>query len=251
MALSLLLQARRLAGVLATLTAAAHPALAQSGQGFLFSEPKISVSLRAGFDRANAASDLFDFSRQQLTLSRGDFSGAGGGLDIGVRIARRLDFTVGAAASGSSHASEFRRYLDANNAPITQNTSFVRVPVTAGLKLWVSPPGRSIGRLAWVPSRTALYVGGGAGAMWYRFRQAGDFVETPSLDIFTDKFEARGWTPTANATGGLEFSIAPRLALTGEVRYQWARGPAGKDFVGYNDLDLSGAAATLGLTFRL
>jgi hypothetical protein len=229
----------------------ARPAAAQSGDGFLFAEPHVSITARGGFDRASAGSDLFTFAQQELTLSRGDFSGATGGLDVAARLTRRLDLVFGAGVSGSSRGSEFRRYLDQNNAPITQTTSFVRVPLTASLKLWVTPTGRSIGRLAWVPARAALYVGGGGGAMWYRFRQSGDFVDATTKDIFTDDFAARGWAPTAHAFGGLDYSLSPRVALTGEVRYQWARGAAGKDFAGFDDIDLSGTAATLGFTFRL
>jgi hypothetical protein len=51
--------------------------------------------------------------------------------------------------------------------------------------------------------------------------------------------------------GGLDVSITPLLALRGEARYVWAKAPLGRDFSGFNRIDLSGVQGTLGLTFRL
>ena len=237
------------AGALALLGAA--PARAQSsGDGFLFRPPVAALTLRGGFDRANAGSAIFTFARDQLTLRRGDFSGPSGGAELAIRLAPRADLVLGAAYTGASAPSEFRHFVDNNDLPIEQTTSFRRLPLTAGVKAYLAPRGRSIGSFAWVPSRVVPYVGAGGGAMWYRFRQTGDFVNESTLDVFGDTFTTSGWAPAAYGAAGVDFSLSPHVALTGEGRYTWARATPGTDFQGFDRIDLSGFAATAGVSFR-
>jgi hypothetical protein len=233
------------------LLALASPARAQgSGRGFLFHEPVGSLAIRGGFALAGAGSDIFSFSTDQLTLHRRDFNAPAVGVDLGIRVASRFDVVLGGAYAGSSARSEFRRWVDQNDLPIEQTTSFRRVPVTASVKTYLTPRGRSIGRFAWVPSRYALYAGVGGGAMWYRLRQQGDFVDFNTRDVFPDKFESSGWAPTAHALAGLDFSLSPRFALTAEGKYAWAKANMSEDFSGFDRIDLSGYAATIGFCVR-
>jgi len=239
------------AGAAAVAAVAAAPAWAQgSGDGFLFRPPVASLTLRGGFDRANAGSAIFSFARDQLTLGKGDFSGAAGGAELAVRLAPRADLVLGAAYTGASAPSEFRHFVDNNDLPIEQTTSFRRLPLTAGVKAYLAPRGRSIGSFAWVPSRVVPYVGAGGGEMWYRFRQTGDFVNEATLAVFHDTFTTSGWTPAAYGAAGVDFSLSPHVALTAEGRYTWARARPGTDFQGFDRIDLSGIAATAGVSFR-
>ncbi len=237
--------------VLAALAACTASAAAQrGGPGFLFKPPAGSITVRAGFDHANAESDIFSFTTEQLTLSRGDFSGATFGADLSFRLTPRVDLMVGTSYAGRSRPSEFRHFVDQDDLPIQQTTTFQRVPVTAGLKLYILPRGQRIGHLAWVPARLTPYVGGGAGALWYRFRQAGDFVDADTREIFTDTFSSSGWTPEAHALAGLELSLSPRVALVTEGRYTWASARMSDDFANFDRIDLSGFSATTGLALR-
>ena len=241
--------------VAATLSALAttfpRPAAAQgSGDGFLFQPPRVTLTLRGGYDRALAGSDIFSFTTDQLTLSRGDFSGGAVGADLAVRVLPRLDVVVGASYTGTTSRSEFRHFVDQDDLPIEQSTTFRRLPITVSLKGYLQPRGRSVGRLAWIPSRFAPFVGAGAGVMKYRFNQEGDFVDFDTQAVFYDRFVSTDWTPTAHAFAGVDYSLTPRFALTGETRYTWARGDVGQDFSGFKPIDLSGVSATAGLTVR-
>jgi hypothetical protein len=126
----------------------------------------------------------------------------------------------------------------------------MRVPVTASIKAYLSNSGRSVGHFAWIPSRYAPYVGAGGGAMWYRFRQEGDFIDFATSKVFTDAFMSQGWTPTAQAFVGTDVSLNPRFAVTAEGRYQWARSRLSTDFSQFQPIDLSGFALTAGLSIR-
>lgn len=239
-----------IAATVALLSSAA-PSLAQGmGDGFFFKEPVATLALRGGFGHANARSDIFSFAERQLTIGRGDFSGFTIGSDLGFRVSPRLDVVLGASYAGSSTPSEYRDFVDNNDLPIEQTTTFRRVPLTASLKAYMTPRGRSIGRFAWIPAKFAPYLGGGGGAMWYSFRQSGDFIDSESDAVFSDVFKSSGWTPEAHAMAGIDVSLSPRWMLTGEGRYTWARANMSEDFVDFDRIDLSGFAITAGIAVR-
>jgi len=208
------------------------------------------LTLRGGFLHASAGSDIFAFTTEQLTVGRRDFSGPMVGADLAFRILPRVDLAFGAAYSGATIESEFRDWVGDDGLPIEQTTRFERVPLTASAKLYLVPRGRSIGSFAWVPARVAPYVGAGAGGMWYRFQQDGEFVDFQTDDIFVDQLTTSGWAPTAHAMAGIDHSLTTRVALTGEARYTWGSAPAGDAFDQFDPIDLGGFAASIGITLR-
>lgn len=230
----------------------AHEASAQrnTGDGFLFSEPAGSFSIRGGYSGASASSDLFAFTTDQLTLGKSSFSGATAGAEMALRLSPQFDLSISADYAGVSPRSEFRRLVDQNNQPIRQTTDFRRVPVVASVRAYLTPRGRSIGRFVWIPNRFTPWVEGGGGFTWFQFRQYGDFVDYKTNDVFNATSEASGWAPTANAAVGADVSLNARFALTGAARYTYAKGSLSSDFSGFDRLDLSGVFTTLGLTVR-
>jgi hypothetical protein len=232
-------------------TLAPGPAHAQrSGDGFLFKAPPGSLTLRGGFALADAASEIFSFSTRELTLQRGDFHGPALGLDLAIRLASRADLVFSAAYAGARATSEFRDWVDQDGLPIEQTTSFRRVPLSASIKAYLTPRGRSIGRFAWIPARWAPYLGAGGGAVWYRFSQRGDFVDFNTLDVFHDRFSSSRWTGTVHALAGIDFSLSPRWAINTEGKYSRARAELGDAFQGFDRIDLSGFATTVGIQLR-
>ena len=225
--------------------------LAQSsGDGFLFRKPVGAFVLRGGFASGMARGDLYSFLTDQFTLNKGDFRAPSFGGDVLVSIAPRVDLDFGVSYSGWKRPSEFRHLIGTDNLPIQQATSLARVPLTAGARFYLASPGRSIGKYAWIPNKFVPYVGAGGGMMWYRLRQTGDFVDFQTNDVFPDEFESSGWSGTAHAMAGADYSLTPRLALTGEARYTWAKTSLGTDFTGFDGIDLSDLAVTLGLNVR-
>jgi len=241
-----------LALVAVLLAGTASPSLAQSaGDGYLFHSPVLTLTVRGGYARASAGSDVFDDVTTNLTLDRGDFSSITGAGDITVHVKPRVDLVFSAAFSRSHHQSEFRNLIDNNDLPIEQTTTFERVPLTANLRVNLAPPGRSIGRLAWIPTRVVPYVGAGVGVMRYRFNQEGDFVNFATNGVFPAVLEAEGYSFVAQGMAGVDYSLTTQLGLSLDARYLHARGDLGSSFKGYERIDLSGMTATVGLSFRL
>jgi opacity protein-like surface antigen len=236
----------------ALLGGAATSASAQSaGDGYLFERPDVTFSVRAGYSHANAGSDVFDDVTSDLTLDRRDFSSFTVGGDLAAHVSERLDVVLSAGFSRSKHGSEFRDFVDNDDLPIEQTTTFERIPLTVNLRLNLGSSGRSIGQLAWIPNRVVPYVGAGVGAMRYRFKQEGDFVNFSTNAVFPALLVAEEWTFVGQGMAGVDYNISPKLGISLDARYLHARGELGPSFSGYERIDLSGVSGTIGLSFRL
>ena len=236
-------------------TAATAPANASSQGGgrqtdFLFNTPKGFIGFRLGRLFPRADSEVFDMITDQLTLEKSDFRAINFGIDGGVNLQERVDLIFSLDYAKRTVDSEFRDYEDEHGLPITQTTSFEHLPLTGGVKFLILPRGRRIGRFSWIPNRVVPFVGAGAGFVWYRLEQKGDFVDFEDYEIFPARLESSGWTPTAYAGGGADINIVKGLFLTLDLRYFWAETKLKRDFVGFDAIDLAGLRATAGLQWH-
>jgi opacity protein-like surface antigen len=233
------------------LVAVPAPALAQSsGDGFLFRTPKVQITMRLGYAGASAGSEIFDFSREELTLDQRDFSGGFFGAEVAFRASERLDFVAAFSNASTRTRSEFRDWIGEDDLPIEQETTFTRRPFTFSARYYLGDRGRSVSRFAWVPNRVTPYLGAGVGVMWYEFVQDGDFVDFQDLAIFNTRFMSDGTSAMAQALGGFEWSLSPRVIANVEGRYEWASAELSQDFVDFDDIDLSGFQVSVGLGIR-
>ena len=224
---------------------------------FLLGTPKATLSLRAGLSApraggGNGEPSLWDDIRDQLEISTADLRGVHVGAELGIRASEHLDVVFSVGHSSSATQSEFRKWRDQDDMPITQVTEFTTTPVTAGVRLYLMPRGRAIGKYAWIPRTANPYAGIAGGIVRYRFEQHGDFVDHETLDIFSDRFRSVATGATAHLFTGVDIGVNNRVMFTGEVRYGFAKAPLDRDrFVGFADLDLTGLQVSGGLGFRL
>jgi len=221
-----------------------------AGDGYMFGAPKATVTMRGGFARPSESSDLYSFVRDELTIARGDFAGGAWSLDAAFFVRPQLAVQFGVGVSSGSTPSVYRNWVDNNDREIEQSSSLRRMPLSAGLRYYLAPPGRSIGRLAWVPARVAPYVAAGGGITWYHFKQTGDFVDYQTLDVFGSELNSDAWSPSAFLAAGADYALGARVGLVGEARYDWASARLSSDYSGFDRIDLSGLALTVGLSFR-
>lgn len=220
------------------------------GADFLFRPSPATLSLRGGYGIASANGDLYDETTALFTLEKSDFNAILIDADVGVRINDRFEL-VGAVTFGESSArSEYRDWVDQDDLPIEQDTRLTRVPVIAGVRYYLVPRGRSIGRFAWIPAKWAPYVGAGAGAVYYKFVQEGDFVDFETSEVFPSTIESSGWGRTGQLFGGVQYLVSRRTALTAEARYVWASADPDLVFSDLGRIDLGGVQTTVGLSFR-
>ncbi len=221
-----------------------------AGEGYLFHSPRAAFSLHLGVARPSADSKVFSFASEQLTLNRGDFTAFNAGADLDITIVPRVALQLGTSFSTRAVSSNYRDFVDNDDQEIEQSTTFRRAPVTAGVKVYLTSPGRQLGRFAWVPSKLTPYVGAGGGLMYYSFRQSGDFVDFTDFGIFGSTLESSGWASTAYGSAGLNYTLSARVGLVTEARYDRANAPMSSDFIGFDHIDLSGFSVTTGFHFR-
>jgi len=231
------------------------PALAEGASAqaadFLFKRPSVTLGVRLGYAVPRVESEVFDFTREQLTVDKSDFNALAVGGEVSVRVTERIDVALGLGYAMSDTRSEFREFEGTDGLPIEQDTRFRRIPLTAGVKAYLTDRGRRISRFAWIPKRWAPYVGAGVGVVWYRFEQVGEFVDLDDLDIFFEEFDSTGSSPMAYLAAGLDVSLGTKWLVNSEARYSWASAEMGRDFVGFDDIDLTGLKLALGFSVRL
>ena len=153
--------------------------------------------------------------------------------------------------SQASKDSEYRDFVDNQRLPIRQSTQLSEMNISGSVKFALTPRGREISSRAWIPAAVTPYVGAGAGALRYEFEQDGDFidVDSPSMEIFSDRFKSSGWSPTAHLFGGVDVRVYKRLYVSAEGRYLWSKATLDSDFIRFEPLDLAGFKATAGIHY--
>jgi hypothetical protein len=222
-----------------------------SGNGFLFSAPKGSFTLRAGYAGATAGSDIFSFVTNELSLRRGDFSSFAMGGDISLAVRPRLDLVFSMDVDGMEKDSDYREWQDNSGDPIEQTTAFSRQSYIASAKYYLLPRGRSLGRFAWVPAQYSPWVSAGVGRIHYSLKQHGDFVDFENGNrVFNDSFKSEKWGTSGQVSGGLDWSLNQRWALTTQAKYLFGKAELRNDYDGFEPIDLSGLGFSAGLTLR-
>lgn len=242
--------------ILATAAASLFPALpaaVHAQDGFMLGQPRAQFTLRAGPMLHRAGGDLFSFFRSELTLERSDFRAPAVGAEIAAAVHPKVDLLLGAAWSSvgtNSESRDFVEEVDGVDVPIEQRTTLRVIPLTISARFYPLPRGRSISELAWIPTRTTPYVGGGGGLAWYRVRQYGDFVSREDFSIFAEDWVSSGQTGVAHMFAGLDHWFTPRVGLNAEARYTFGSANPADDFLGWESVDLSGLQMGVGFALR-
>jgi hypothetical protein len=231
-------------------------ASAQGGPGFLFSRPKVSLIVKGGYALPTTGGELFDFATDEFiplgadTLSSLSFDAPYLAGEINFRPWDRWDVGLGVGWTRSRALTEYRRWIDADDGPIEQETTFQVVYSTLGIKYALRERGRQIGRLAWVPSRVTPWVGAGIGVSAYKFTQVGDFVDTETLEIFSDALETSDEGLILYGSLGADMTLVKNAIVTAEVRYSYSSADVDGSYLYFNDIDLGGLQFMVGLGFQ-
>ena len=223
---------------------------AQSGDGYLLKQPRVTLKFESGYAFQRANGDIFDFVTEEHTLGRRDFDAPYFGAEFGFRVSEQLDIALSIGFQESSQESEFREWVDEDDLPITQENGLSQLPATIGVKYYPVPRGRALGRFAWVPRTLTPFFSGSIGLVSYDFEQIGEFIDYESLDIFYDDFVSEGEAFLARASAGLNISISPQFLFSLEGRYNWADANMDGDYFGFDPINLDGFQVLGGLAVR-
>lgn len=220
-------------------TAASQPSPTENRPDFLFGQPRGMVGISGGWLRAEGGSKedgLLPFFRDELTIGERGYDSPLFRFAFGASVASRVDLVFDVDVSRSRAVSEYHRFTE-GGLPIDQTTELTQVPLNAGVRFWVVPRGRRVGRLAWVPNTLAFHVGAGVGARWYRLTQFGDFVRIWDNEIITERYESQGWAASRHFSAGISLRLSPRVFAVADIRRVLSRRELADDFSGRLDLD--------------
>jgi hypothetical protein len=224
---------RRGIGVLALGVLVALPVAASAG----------GLDFRAGGFFPRAQSNLFTDDFELYTVSKKDFNGFTGGIEYNARVAHNVELGFSLDGYGRSIRTNYRDFINVDTGgEIRQRLKLDSVPL--GISVRFIPTGRHV--------RVAPYVAIGADLIFWHYEEEGDFIDfqDPERTIISDRFISDGVTPGAHAAAGVRVALNHDFAFVAEGRYQWAKKDnMGGDF-NRNQIDLSGASATVGLHIR-
>jgi opacity protein-like surface antigen len=200
------------------------------------------LDLRAGGFLPRAESNLFDDDSVLYTVDKDDWRGFTGGAEFSFGLGDTLELGLHLDGYGRTLHTNYRDFDRPSGREITQTLKLTSVPM--GFTVRFVPLGQH---------RLTPYVGAGADVVFYEYEEFGEFIDfedEENLPIFDDAFISSGAAAGFHVVGGLRVPVSHDFSITGEVRYLWAKTDMGDDFRG-NEIDLSGASATVGvhLTF--
>jgi hypothetical protein len=200
----------------------------------------LEVRLGAFFPRAQ--SNLFDDDSELYTVDKDDWRGLYGGAEFSFDLASRVEMGISLDGYSRTIDTVYRDFVRENGTEIPQSLRLTIVPL--GVSLRLLPAGR---RAAVSP-----YLTIGGDVFFYKYEEFGEFIDffSDDFDISSDSFVSDGAIFGGHAAAGLRVPVGDDFAVTGEVRYQFAPRRRMNDDFRNNDIDLSGASATLGFRLR-
>jgi hypothetical protein len=175
---------------------------------------------------ANAGLGGFDFDLKRL-------GGVTGGFDWIVGLNEHFDASLGLGFHSKTAPSRYVFYYNPDTGgDITQDFKLRVVPFTATIRFL--PIGRH--------DMIIPYVGGGVGVNFWRYEEAGQFIEFSESDlpVFSNAYPVSGASVGPVALIGVTIPIGS-FGIGGEIRYQHAAGslPTDQGFWG-TKIDLGG-----------
>lgn len=175
-----------------------------------------SITFKGGYVRPTGDNDLLDLSRRPNTLSKDKLDGLTG--EISYEHFLGENFSIGGNVgyyNSDTRISELDLGFQSN-----RDVELRIIPVEFAVQYL--PAGRQ--------NVVNPYVGGGVGAYFWKYREAGNFVVDPSdptptvvPGLVTADNTDFGW----HVEGGLRFPISHAISILGEAKYFRVEGDLG------------------------
>ena len=208
-----------------------------------------SVTLKLGLFVPDGDSTFWRDNEEIFTFNTEDLEGLVTGVDFGIAVNPKMEFSIGVDYFDSSATSEYRDYIGDDGYPITHDTSLEIMPVQATFK--ILPGGRySEERKYYAMNKVVPYIGGGFGFYLWQYRESGEFIDSSDMSIYPDTFISDGVAVGAHVLAGIEIPFDPYWSVLMEAKYSIVDDELNKDFGEFGTIDLGGWSFILGTSFR-
>jgi outer membrane protein W len=169
-----------------------------------------------------------------------DFNNVTVGGEWLIPIGQFLEAGVGVGYYSEVVPSYYPELTYPDGSEITQSLKLRTVPITATAR-WIMTGKRA---------KVQPYIGAGVGIIIWRYSESGAFAD-PNLNVFNWDYTDDGTAVGPVIFGGLRVVASRRVAIGGELRYQYADAPLDAN-VGFQGtrLDLGGMTYQASVIFR-
>jgi hypothetical protein len=200
-----------------------------------------SYNLKIGLFQPSLSSDLWRINMDNLIFKKSDMSNTYYAFEYEFFLNRYSSLSLELGSYNRNLYSEYRDYEYDDGTPIYQNIALRITPLELTYKLY--PIGH---RRMFIP-----YLGVGGGMYFWRYEQWGEFIDFETGDVNEGNAVTRTISIGFNARAGIVLRLQRSLGIAIEGKYQYLRGRLSDYFEGFNQLDLSGLTATIGLNVYL
>jgi hypothetical protein len=178
-----------------------------------------------------------------LAVEVADFKSGQAFAEFNLGFGPHVELGAGVSGFGRHVPSLYRDLVDDSNNDIEQTLTLRAAPITVLARFL------PFGDFASVQP----YVGAGFAIVPFRYSEIGDFVDSNTLVVFSDRYVVRKTAPGAVLVGGVRFPLRGDIyALSVEGRYLRAVGDTGGTANGFlsDKIDLSGGMLNVGFIVR-
>lgn len=200
-----------------------------------------SYNLKIGLFQPSLKSDLWQINLENLAFKKSDMKNTYYAFEYEFFLNRYSSFSVELGSYNRNLYSEYRDYEYEDGTPIYQNLSLRITPLELSYKFY--PIGH---RRVFIP-----YLGVGGGVYFWRYEQWGEFIDFETGDVNEGNAITRTTTLGFNVRAGFILRLQRSLGIAFEGKYQNLSGRLSGYFEGFNQLDLGGFTATIGLNVYL
>lgn len=223
------------------------PASSRAGRA---GQAQTELSFSLGYLEPRGDSELWKTNSRDFSLSPEDLGGATVGARVGSVLGNNVALDVGLSYYEARERSAYSLFTTSFGGSIDHNTRLQMLPVTIDVRFM--PFGRYSGGTSRGQglNRVIPYIGFGGGAILWKYREKGDFIDFGSLTVFNSKFSSRGIAPEYHGFVGADVVINPDVSLFVEGRLSRSDDDLSSDFQGFDELDLSSDTIQVGTRIR-
>jgi hypothetical protein len=213
--------------------------------------PANAMQLRFGAYFPAGGGEFWDETEDVFTLDSDDFRSFIFGISYVRSLTNRVELGFNLDFYSKTVRSSYRDFVDDRGREILHETRLELTPLTVDGRYLLNgryrlrPGGRRV-------LKPVYYVGGGLGALFWRYEETGDFIDftTDPSEIFPARFVEDGTAFEVHALAGLELPLGRPASFLLEGRLSAASTSLAGDFAGLGDIELGGASVYLGFAFR-
>ncbi len=207
------------------------------------SEEQFGFRVRIGMVEPEGNSAFWDDAFDGFTGELGGMDDPGVGGEFIYGLSDNLELWTGVAAFSGSLRSGYRDFTDGFGNEVRHRKTLEVAPLTVGVTAYPFGKDRTF----------RPFVGAGGGFYFWKYREAGDFIDfsVDPAEIVNAEYESDGTTLGYYFVAGVEARISRNAGLFVEGRWNYADDdPKDGDFENFGEIDLRSREVSMGMAWR-